>query len=121
MKNIKQLTFDITQSRKIKNYAQKMKISEKEILTSYQNVMHIIFQAWKKNHSEINDLNFRDFFISVMKYAEFAFRLKERKDDMKKVNDHVEILREALVEYDRDYDTITQIEKIVKEYKGKEF
>ena len=53
-----------------------------------------------------------------MKYAEFAFRLKERIDDLQKINEHVEILRAALEEYDRDYNTVIKIEQIVKDLGG---
>ena len=49
MRAIKQITFNFTQSRRIKNHAQKLNVEEKEILTRYPKVMHIIFQAWKKN------------------------------------------------------------------------
>ena len=112
MKSIKQITFDITQSRRIKNYAQKNKYLEKDVLASYPKVIHIIFQAWKKNQSNIQESSFRDFFIEVMKFAEFEHRLKERKDDLRKIKDHVVILEEALDEYDRDYNAVIQIEKI---------
>ena len=80
--------------------------------------MHIIFQAWKKNYSETQELSFREFFLSIMKYAEFASRLEERKEDIKKIKDHVDILDDALEEYDSDYNTIIKIEQIVKDLSG---
>ncbi len=118
MKTIKQLTFNITQSRRIKNYAQKNKIQEKQILAKYPKVMSIIFHAWKKNYAHSQEKSFRDFFLGVMKYGEFAFRLKERIDDLQKINDHVEILRDALEEYNQDYNTVIKIEQIVKDLGG---
>ena len=118
MKKIKQITFDITQSRRIKNYAQKQQIKEKDLLVKYQNIMHIIFLAWKKNYGDTEEVTFRNFFLSVMKYAEFAFRLKVRIDDLAKITDHVEILRDALEEYERDYREIIALENIVKEIGG---
>ena len=118
MKHIKQLTFDITQSRRIKNYAQKQQIKEKELLAKYQKIMHIVFLAWKKNYGETEEVTFRNFFLSVMKYAEFAFRLKERIDDLVKITDHVEILRDALEEYESDYREIIALENLVKEMTG---
>jgi len=118
MKNTKQVTFNITQSRRIKNYAQKNKLTEKEVLSKFPKAMNLIFQAWKKNYEETQEISFRDFFLEVMKFAEFEFRLKERKDDLKKITEHVAILREALIEYDRDYNTVIRIEKIVKDLGG---
>ena len=118
MKKIKQLTFDITQSRRIKNYAQKQQIKEKEILEKYQHVMQIIYLAWKKNYGDNEEVTFRNFFLSVMKYAEFAFRLKERINDLAKITDHVEILRDALEEYERDYREIIALENLVKDIDG---
>ena len=115
MKNTKQVTFNFTQSRRIKNYARKNKLPEKEVLSKYPKVMHIIFQAWKKNYGDSEEVSFREFFLQVMKFAEFEFRLRERKTDIQKVNDHVVILRDALVEYDQDYDTVIEIENIVKD------
>jgi len=75
MKHIKQLTFDITQSRRIKNFAQKKKVPEKKVLATFQNVMHIVHQAWKKNYGEFSSVSFRDYFMKVMKYAEISFRM----------------------------------------------
>ncbi len=118
MKKIKQITFDITQSRRIKNYAQKLQIKEKELLEKYQDVMHVVYQAWKKNYGETEEITFRNFFLSVMKYAEFAFRLKERVDDLAKITNHVEILRDALEEYERDYREIIALENLVKDIGG---
>ncbi|MCE7743275.1 MAG: hypothetical protein GOP50_12565 [Candidatus Heimdallarchaeota archaeon] len=118
MKNIKQITFNFTQSRRIKNYARKNNIPEKEVLSKYPEVIHIIFQAWKKNYSQSQDVEFRDFFLQVMKFAEFEHRLKERKSDLIKIKDHLIILEDALVEYDRDYNTIIEIEQIVKDLTG---
>jgi len=118
MKQIKQITFDITQSRRIKNFAQKKKIEEKEILSNYQKTMHLIFQSWKKNHQDTGDISFRDYFLQVMKYAEFAFRLHQREEEMVKIVDHVEILKDALEEYERDYSDVIEIEDIVKEISG---
>ena len=118
MKKIKQITFDITQSRRIKNYAQKLQIKEKELLEKYQKIMHIIHEAWKKNYGETEEITFRNFFLSVMKYAEFAFRLRERIDDLAKITDHVEILRDALEEYETDYREIINLENIVKGFDG---
>ena len=117
MKHIKQITFDITQSRRIKNYAQKTNVKEKELLDKYKEVMHIVFQAWKKNHS-LEEISFRTFFLTVMKYAEFGSRLKERHIEIETINNHVEILRDALDEYERDYEEIMQIEKIVNTLAG---
>ena len=114
MKTIKQITFDITQSRRIKNYAQKMKIEEEVLLKKYQHTMHIIYQAWDKNYSTSGEVSFRNFFLTVMKYAEFAFRLKERYSDLETINRHLVILREALIEYEEDLRKVTEIEKIVK-------
>ncbi|MHA1199127.1 MAG: hypothetical protein ACTSQF_07240 [Candidatus Heimdallarchaeaceae archaeon] len=114
MANIKQITFDFTQSRRIKNYARKNNIPEKEVLSKYPEVMHIIFQAWKKNYSQSREVSFRDFFLQVMKFAEFEFRLKERRSDIKKINDHLVILRDALLEYERDYSSILEMEQNVK-------
>ena len=113
MKKIKQLTFDITQSRRIKNYAQKLKIKEAVLLKKYQHTMHIIFHAWNKNFGETETVSFHSFFLTVMKYAEFAFRLKARYTDLETINRHLVILREALEEYERDYNGILRIEKIV--------
>ncbi len=113
MKKIKQLTFDITQSRRIKNYAQKLKIKEEVLLKKFQHTMHIIFHAWEKSCSNNEEVDFRGFFLTVMKYAEFAFRLKARHTELETINRHVVILREALVEYEQDYDSILRIEKIV--------
>jgi len=118
MKLIKQITFDITQSRRIKNYAQKKKIEEKEILKDYQKIMQIIFQAWK-NNSDKSDISFRDYFIHIMKYAEIAFRMHERHEQMEMITDHVAILRDALEEYERDYSIVIKIENIVKEKAGR--
>ncbi|MBY9001879.1 MAG: hypothetical protein KGD64_13250 [Candidatus Heimdallarchaeota archaeon] len=118
MKKIKQLTFDITQSRRIKNYAQKLKVKEEVLLKKYQHTMNIIFQAWNKNYSESEEINFRNFFLTVMKYAEFAFRLKERYTDLETINKHLVILRDALVEYDKDYTKVIEIEKIVQQLGG---
>ena len=118
MKQIKQITFDITQSRRIKNFAQKKKIEEKQILGDYQKIMHLIFQSWKKNHLNKDDISFRNYFLQVMKYAEFAFRLHQREEEMTKIVDHVEILRDALEEYERDYSDVIEIENIVKGISG---
>lgn len=118
MKQIKQITFDITQSRRIKNFAQKKNIEEKEILADYQKIMHLIFQSWKKNYKDSDEISFRTYFLQLMKYAEFAFRLHQRQDEMTKIVDHVEILRDALEEYERDYADIIEIENIVKEISG---
>ncbi len=118
MKKIKQITFDITQSRRIKNYAQKKKIKEKDLLLKYQEVMHVLYVAWKKNYGETEEISFRNFILSVMKYAEFTFRLRERIDDLEKINNHVGILRDALEEYERDYSDIIKIEEIVKDADG---
>ena len=118
MKKIKQLTFDITQSRRIKNYAQKLKIKEDVLLKKYQQVIHIIYQAWNKNYGDGEEKTFRNFFLTVMKYAEFAFRLKERYTDLETINRHLVILREALEEYETDYKSILAIENIVKQYEG---
>ncbi|MHA1224690.1 MAG: hypothetical protein ACTSP3_15815 [Candidatus Heimdallarchaeaceae archaeon] len=118
MKFIKQLTFNITQSRRIKNFAQKQKIKEKEILSKYQQVMHIIYKAWEKNYKDKEDISFRNYFLALMKYAEFAHRLKERYKEIQIITEHVEILREALVEYEQDYTEIARIERIVKTLGG---
>ncbi|MHA1347543.1 MAG: hypothetical protein ACTSVO_00280 [Candidatus Heimdallarchaeaceae archaeon] len=115
MKKIKQLTFDITQSRRIKNHAQRLKIKEDVLLKIYPHTMQIIYQAWNKNYSKTDEVSFRNFFLSVMKYAEFAFRLKERHSDLEKINRHVVILRDALVEYDEDYNKILKIEKMINQ------
>ena len=119
MKHIKQLTFDITQSRRIKNFAQKKKIPEKKVLGIFQNVMHIIHQAWKKNYGDSKVISFRDYFMKVMKYAEIEFRMHERQEEMKTITDHVEILRDALEEYERDYQRFINIENTVKELEGR--
>ena len=113
MKKIKQLTFDITQSRRIKNYAQKLKIKEDVLLKKFPHAMHIIFHAWEKSCRETEEVSFRSFFLTVMKYAEFGFRLKARYTELDTINRHVVILREALVEYEQDYDSIIRIEKLV--------
>lgn len=118
MKNTKQVTFNITQSRRIKNYAQKNKLTEKEVLAKFPKAMHLIFQAWKKTYANTEEVSFRKFFLEVMKFAEFESRLKERQDDLKKVTEHVEILKEALDEYESDYNTVTKIEQIVKDLAG---
>ena len=88
MKKIKQLTFNITQSRRIKNYAQKKNIPEKVLLARYRDVMHSIYKAWVKNQQETPELQFRTFFLDIMKQAEFAFRLEERKEQF----DHFDCL-----------------------------
>ncbi len=116
MKKIKQLTFDITQSRRIKNYAQKLKIKEEVLLKKFPHTMNIIFHAWEKSCSKTEEVSFRSFFLTVMKYAEFAFRLNARYTELDTINRHVVILREALVEYEKDYDSIIRIEKIVKQF-----
>ena len=118
MKNTKQVTFNITQSRRIKNYAQKNHLTEKEVLAKFPKAMHLIFQAWKKNYSETQEIGFRDFFLEVMKFAEFEFRLKERQEDLKKVSEHVAILKEALIEYEHDYNNVKKIEQIIKDFAG---
>jgi len=114
MKRIKQLTFNITQSRRIKNYAQKNNIPEKSLLARYQDVMHSIYKAWVKNQQENPELQFRVFFLNIMKQAEFAFRLEERKEQITIIKNHVEILEDALEEYKEDYAKIIKIEQIVK-------
>ncbi len=118
MKSTKQVTFNFAQSRRIKNFAQKNNVPVDEILTKYPKVMHIIFQAWKKNYSQSQEVSFRDFFLQVMKFAEFEFRLRERKEELKKIKEHVIILQDALVEYDQDYNSIIKIEQIVKDLAG---
>ena len=52
MKTIKQLVFDITQSRRIKNYAERLKIEPTSVLPQIQSVMEIIYQAWFKNYGK---------------------------------------------------------------------
>lgn len=121
MKSVKQITFNLTESRRIKNYAQKNNLEEKEVLSKYPKVMHILFQAWKKNQTTSQEISFKDFFLQVMKFAEFEFRLKERKGDLKLINEHVKILRDALEEYEQDYTTVIKIEKIVKDIAGGTF
>ena len=116
MKQIKQLTFNITQSRRIKNYSQKNNIPEKELLERYRSVMHIILHAWMKNRETNPELSFRAFFLEVMKFAEFESRLKERREDLVKITDHVEILEGAIDEYKEDYSKLIKIENIVKNY-----
>jgi tRNA G10 N-methylase Trm11 len=118
MKKIKQLTFDITQSRRIKNYAQKLKIKEEVLLKKFRHTMHIIYHAWEKSCRETEEVSFHSFFRTVMKYAEFAFRLKARYTELETINRHVVILREALVEYEQDYDSIIRIEKLVDQLEG---
>ena len=118
MKQIKQLTFNITQSRRIKNYAKKLHVKEEELLKKYRHIMHIVFQAWDKNYSKSGEVGFREFFLTVMKYAEFAFRLKERYQDLETINRHVDILKDALEEYETDYTNILEIEKFMKEFEG---
>ena len=113
MKKIKQLTFDITQSRRIKNYAQKLKIKEDVLLKKFSHAMHIIFHAWEKSCKETEEVSFRSFFLTVMKYAEFASRLKARYTELETINSHLVILRDALVEYEQDYNSIIRIEKLV--------
>ena len=114
MKRIKQLTFNITQSRRIKNYAQKNNIPEKVLLARYRDVMHIIYKAWVKNQQEKPELQFRDFFLDIMKHAEFAFRLKEREEQLIIIKNHVEILEDAIEEYKEDYAKIIKIEQAVE-------
>lgn len=114
MKRIKQLTFNITQSRRIKNYAQKNNIPEKVLLARYREVMHRIYKAWVKNRQENPELQFRTFFLDIMKQAEFAFRLEERKEQLILIKNHVEILEDALEEYKEDYAKIIKIEQVVK-------
>lgn len=121
MKSVKQITFNLTESRRIKNYAQKNNLEEKEVLSKYPKVMHILFQTWKKNQTTSQEISFKDFFLQVMKFAEFEFRLKERKGDLKLINEHVKILRDALEEYEQDYTTVIKIEKIVKDIAGGTF
>jgi len=114
MKKIKQLTFNITQSRRIKNYAQKNDLHEKVLLAKYKDIMHNIYKAWVKNLQENPELQFRTFFLDIMKYAEFTSRLKERKEDLIKIKNHVGILEDAIKEYKQDYAKIINIEQIVK-------
>ncbi len=114
MKKIKQLTFNITQSRRIKNYAQKKNIPEKVLLARYRDVMHSIYKAWVKNQQETPELQFRTFFLDIMKQAEFAFRLEERKEQLIVIKNHVEILEDAIEEYKEDYAKIIKIEQAVK-------
>jgi len=114
MKKIKQLTFNITQSRRIKNYAQKNNIPEKLLLARYRDLMHSIYKAWVKNHHENPELQFREFFLDIMKHAEFAFRLKEREEQLVIIKDHVKILEDAIEEYKEDYAKIIKIEQAVK-------
>ena len=121
MKHIKQLTFDITQSRRIKNFAQKKKIPEKKVLSTFQNIIHVIYQAWKRNYGDSSSISFRDYFMNVMKFAEIEFRMHERQEEMKTITNHVEILRDALEEYERDYHKFINIEKTVKEFEERSF
>ncbi len=114
MKQIKQLTFNITQSRRIKNYAQKKNIPEKSLLVRYRDVMHSIYKAWVKNQQENPELQFREFFLDIVKHAEFAFRLKEREEQLIIIKNHVEILEDAIEEYKEDYAKISKIQQIVK-------
>ncbi|MCK4844424.1 MAG: hypothetical protein KAS95_02000 [Candidatus Heimdallarchaeota archaeon] len=116
MKKIKQLVFDITQSRRIKNYAERLKIEPTSILPQIQSVMEIIYQAWFKNYGQTREISFNDYFISMMKYAEYSHRLTQRHEEMKKVATHVEILRLAILEYDIDYNDIITIENIAKSH-----
>ena len=62
------------------------------------------------------EICFNDYFISMMKYAEYSHRLTQRHEEMKKVTTHVEILKLALVEYDIDYNDIITIENIAKSH-----
>ena len=119
MKHIKQLTFNITQSRRIKNYSQKNNIPEKELLAKYRVIMDIVYSAWMKNREINPDLQFRTFFLNIMKYAEFAFRLDMRKEDLVKITEHVEILEGAIEEYNQDYAKLIKIEEVVKDYEGR--
>ena len=119
MKHIKQLTFNITQSRRIKNYSQKNNIPEKELLAKYRVIMDIVYGAWMKNREINPDLQFRTFFLNIMKYAEFAFRLDVRKEDLVKITEHVEILEGAIEEYNQDYAKLIKIEEVVKDYEGR--
>ncbi|OLS30589.1 MAG: hypothetical protein HeimAB125_18650 [Candidatus Heimdallarchaeota archaeon AB_125] len=119
MKHIKQLTFNITQSRRIKNYSQKNNIPEKELLAKYRVIMDIVYSAWMKNREINPDLQFRTFFLNIMKYAEFAFRLDVRKEDLVKITEHVEILEGAIEEYNQDYAKLIKIEEVVKDYEGR--
>ena len=119
MKHIKQLTFNITQSRRIKNYSQKNNIPEKELLAKYRVIMDIVYSAWMKNREINPDLQFRTFFLNIMKYAEFAFRLEVRKEDLVKITEHVEILEGAIEEYNQDYAKLIKIEEVVKDYEGR--
>ncbi len=120
MKHIKQLTFNITQSRRIKNFAQKKNIPEKKVLGTFQNILHIIHQAWKKNYGDTSAISFKEYFMKVMKHAEMEFRMHERQEEMKIITDHVEILRDALEEYERDYLKFISIEQKVKELERRE-
>ena len=119
MKHIKQLTFNITQSRRIKNYSQKNNIPEKELLAKYRVIMDIVYSAWMKNREMDPDLQFRTFFLDIMKYAEFAFRLEVRKEDLVKITEHVDILEGAIEEYKQDYAKLIKIEEVVKDYEGR--
>ena len=115
MKKIKQLQFDITGSRRIRNYVDQRKLKEKIVLERMKNAVEIIYSAWKKNYAE-SEISFFEFFKAVMKYAEFAHRLEQRKDELKRIESHVEILQEAIEEYEEDYNYIRKLEKIVEAY-----
>ena len=113
---IKQLNFDITQSRRIKNYVEQHKLSTKAILQRFKELLETTYQQWKKHYGSEEKISFEEFLQAYLKYAEFSYRLKERKNDLKKVKTHVDILREAIEEYERDYKEIITIENIVNTY-----
>ncbi len=115
MKKIKKLYFDITQSRRIKNYAEKHKITEKSILEEFTRVMDIIYRGWKNAYPDSDDETFEEYLKMVLKWAEFSFRLRERKSDTIRIKEHLTILQDAIEEYDTDYNKLIEIEKVLKD------
>lgn len=117
MKKIKQIVFDITSSRRIRNFLEQKKMEEKVLLDQMREAIHIIYTAWQKNYSD-SELSFNEYFQTVLKYAEFLSRLEQRKKELEKIQTHVEILEEAIEEYEEDYNYIRRIEKIVEAYES---
>ena len=116
MQYIKQLNFDITQSRRIRNYIEQHKLSSKEVLKKFKEIIELLFNNWKERYKKSGTVSFDEYLLMYLKYAEFSYRLKERKEDLKKIRTHVNILRDAIEEYERDYKEIITIEKIVNKY-----
>lgn len=115
MKKVKKIRFNINQSRMIKNHRDNRKISEDAILERYKSVIHWIYKGWQNNHGKDSDVDFYTYFIAAIKYAEYKDRFDRRKDDIQKIEELVQILKDAIVEYKQDYSKLRTYEDQLKE------